>query len=528
MTYRSCPPLLEISHLTLGFGNAKHVVEDVSLNVNAGELVALVGESGSGKSLTALSVLGLTPTEAKRHSGVIRFNGHDVTSTHAVTPLRGNRIAMVFQEPMTALNPLHTIGRQIIESFRLHTRADRATCQAHLLELLDMVGLNELQGRLDAYPHHLSGGQRQRVMIAMAMANRPDLLICDEPTTALDVTLQQQILALLTSLQAKHHMGILLITHDLSVVRKIADRVAVMQQGRIIESGKTNDVFTNPQHPYTRHLIHALPDHLATHVAADAPTILSAESLSVRFPIKSSFLRRITGYVNALSSVNLSLKRGETLGIVGESGSGKSTLALALLRLTASEGRVVFMGSPIDSLSQKALRPLRRQMQLVFQDPFSSLNPRMTIGEIIAEGLRVHESLTQQERDLRVKAMLRDVGLEPEMASRYPHSFSGGQRQRIAIARAMILNPALVILDEPTSALDMSLQQQILALLAEFQRTRNVSYILISHDLRVIRALSHRVMVMRHGEVIESADVETLYTDPQHDYTRSLLDAVYR
>ena len=568
-------PLLAVDNLTLSFGTQKtRVIDGISFTVGAGELVALVGESGSGKSLTALSILGLEPAEAHKESGSIKFNGDELRGTNSLRRLRGNRIAMVFQEPMTALNPLHTIGRQIIESYRIHETTNAAACEKRLHELLDMVGLTHLRDRLNAYPHHLSGGERQRVMIAMAMANMPDLLICDEPTTALDVTLQKQILKLLKELQATYRMGILLITHDLPVVRKVADRVLVMQKGKIVEQGPTRELFAHPQHPYTHTLINALPNTAPTTVTAGAPTIINTTGLKVHFPIRSSFLRRTIGHVKAVDGITLNVREGETLGIVGESGSGKSSLIFALLRLVQSSGPIVFLGSPIDGLTRRAMKPLRKQMQIVFQDPFSSLNPRMNIGDIIAEGLFVHgipepfsspsrgedqgggdaatstdltlcpitptlpsplkgEELYHNHRTFRracrarVAEILQQVGLDADMSWRYPHEFSGGQRQRIAIARAMILKPKLVMLDEPTSALDMSVQAQVLELLARFQRELGVSYILISHDLRVIRALSHQVMVMQKGTCIESGSAAKIYEHPETDYTKALLHAAY-
>lgn len=525
--------LLSVENLNVSFGesaNKNTVIDDISFKVHAGELVALVGESGSGKSLTALSILGLTPQEATRNSGQIYFNGEDVCqATQArLQNLRGNRIAMVFQEPMSALNPLHTIGRQIIESFIWHQNPTSADAKKRLDELLDLVGLTHFKDRLHAFPHHLSGGERQRVMIAMAMANTPDLLICDEPTTALDVTLQHQILRLLKDLQQRYKMGILLITHDLPVVRKVAERVCVMKQGKIVEDRATADLFRAPEHAYTKQLIHALPPAQNPPISKDAATIITCENLRVYFPIKSTLLRRTIDVVRAVDDVSLSIKKGETLGLVGESGSGKSSLAFALLRLAKSTGSIVFMGDSIETRSRKELRHLRDKMQIVFQDPFSSLNPRMNVGYIIAEGLKTHrKNLSRKDIAAQVATILQEVGLEPAMAERYPHEFSGGQRQRIAIARAMILRPSFVVLDEPTSALDMSVQSTILSLLQRFQREIGVSYLLISHDLRVIRALSHQIIVLKGGKIVEAAETEALYNSPQHDYTKSLLHAAY-
>ena len=464
--------------------------------------------------------------------------GLGVIPPSVIKTLRGSRVGMIFQEPMSALNPLHTIDRQIMEAYcwhrKIHPRSNEA--KQKLAELLDAVGLTHLKTRARVYPHQLSGGERQRVMIAMAISNDPDLLIADEPTTALDVTLQQQILHLLKDLQKARGMAMLFITHDLLMVRQIADHVAVMHQGKIVEHGTTDALFTNPQQPYTQMLLAAAPQGVAAPLAADAKEILST-TLSVHFPIKTGLLRRVTGVVKAVDAISLSIRAGETIGVVGESGSGKTSLGLALLKLIPSQGPIVFMGNRIDTLTLRAFRPLRRQMQLVFQDPYGALNPRMTIGEIIAEGLMVHQKLTSEKVispvthqpphfiDQQVDEILRQVGLSPEMKYRYPHAFSGGQRQRIAIARAMVLKPALVVLDEPTSALDMSVQAQVLALLTALQQTHQVAYLFISHDLRVIRAMAHQVLVMKTGELVEHGPTETLFSNPQHPYTRALLSA---
>ncbi len=546
--------LLSIANLSIRFGQS-HVVRDLSLSVARGEIVAIVGESGSGKSLTALSTLKLLPGNAVV-TGEIHFNGTRI-STHSdaeMATLRGNRIGMIFQEPMTALNPLHTVDRQIIEPFCVHHCCARDSAEAteKLRTLMEVVGLSHLIPRGKLYPHQLSGGERQRAMIAMAIACDPDLLIADEPTTALDVTLQRQILDLLRNLQRERGMGMVFITHDLLTVRAIADRVVVMREGSVVESGETEAIFTAAKHPYTQMLLAAAPQGTPASIAADAREVLRAENLSVAFPVKSPFLRRTLRVVKAVDNVSLTLRAGETLGIVGESGSGKSSLAYALLRLIKSEGKIVFLGQNLNTLNTRSVRPLRRAMQLVFQDPYGSLNPRMTVGDIIAEGLGVHRSsphrgeagrgpsggtasshngltptlpLRGREIDHQVDSVMHAVGLTPEMKNRYPHEFSGGQRQRIAIARAMILKPALVVLDEPTSALDMSVQKQVLELLKSLQHSHQIAYLFISHDLRVIRSVAHQTLVLRHGELVESGATETLFTAPQHPYTKALLAA---
>lgn len=524
--------LLKIQNLSLSFGERK-VISNVSLQVAPGEMLALVGESGSGKSLTAISVLGLQPEEATIAGSVslgddeLMFMGKPNTATQM--RMRGNHIGMIFQEPMSALNPLHGIGKQIVESYKWHTRETGAPVQKKIAELMTRVGLSHFIDRADStYPHQLSGGERQRLMIGMAIANNPKLLIADEPTTALDVHLQQQIMALLKTLQTEQNMGVLLITHDLTVVQKIADRVAVMKNGEIVETGPVREVFSNPKHAYTRMLIDAMPKGNAVPVAADAEDVIACENLAVRYPIKSAILRRIKGHVEAVKPVSLSIRAGETLGIVGESGSGKSSLGNALLRLAPADGKIVFMGREIHGLTGHEIRPMRARMQLVFQDPFASLNPRLTVGEIIGEGLSVHHpDINRHAVDDAVQAMLAQVGLDPAMAERYPHAFSGGQRQRIAIARAMILKPSLIVLDEPTSALDMSVQAQVIELLRDLQASHHVAYMLISHDLRVVKAMSHYVMVLKAGEVVEQADTETLFSRPQHAYTKALMHAAF-
>ncbi len=553
--------LLEIKNLSIAFGDSK-VVDDVSLSVNKGEIVAIVGESGSGKSLTAQSILKLLPGNAEVSGTItISSNGDALPcvgfhpepervsgsaakgenlpsqvinaanllhySEREIAKLRGSRIGFIFQEPMTSLNPLHTIDRQIIESYLIHKKRKRSApaAKAKLKELYEAVGLTHLIARKKLYPHQLSGGERQRVMIAMAIANDPDLLIADEPTTALDVTLQKQILELLKSLQRERKMGMIFITHDLLTVRQMADRVVVMRDGKIVEQNSTEKLFGAPQHDYTKMLLAAAPHGHADAIKKDAREILRAENVNVTFPIKSAVLRRTLRVVNAVNNASFTLRAGETIGIVGESGSGKSSLAYALLKLIPSDGQIVFLGENIETLNTRSVRPLRHAMQLVFQDPYGSLNPRMAIGDIIAEGLLVHEKMSAAEREFRVDEVMDQVGLKPEMKLRYPHEFSGGQRQRIAIARAMILKPKLVVLDEPTSALDMSVQRQVLELLKNLQKTHDIAYVFITHDLRVVRSVAHQMLVLNHGNVVEHGATEELFTAPKHDYTRTLLAA---
>ena len=523
--------VLDLRDLCVRFrqdGRIIDAVNGVSFSVGRGETVALVGESGSGKSVTALATVSLLPDSAMV-TGSVRYNGAEMVG--AAEPdlrrVRGNDISFIFQEPMTSLNPLHTIRTQLGESLALHQGLTGDAARARIIGLLQKVGIREAESRLDAYPHQLSGGQRQRVMIAMALANGPDLLIADEPTTALDVTIQAQILELLADLKRTEGLSLLFITHDLGVVRRIADRVCVMQGGAIVEQGPTAQIFGAPRHPYTQKLLAAQPAGRPDPVAADAPEIVRTEGLRVWFPIHRGFLRRTVGHVKAVNNATLSVRAGETLGIVGESGSGKTTLALAILRLIPSTGPVVFLGRDLQSRHGKDLRDLRRNLQIVFQDPFGSLSPRMTVQQIIAEGLGVHGVEPGRDKRQMVADIMTEVGLDPAAMGRYPHEFSGGQRQRVAIARAMILRPKLVVLDEPTSALDMTVQVQIVDLLRALQRKWGLAYLFISHDLRVVRALAHKVIVMKDGDVVEAGVGAQVFEDPQHAYTRALLAAAF-
>ncbi|MGH7356386.1 MAG: ABC transporter ATP-binding protein [Candidatus Rokuibacteriota bacterium] len=526
--------LVAVRDLSVSFDTPTGTVEAVrgiSFDIGEGETVALVGESGSGKSVTALSILQLLPYPLARHpSGSITFRGRELVGAleSAILDIRGNRIAFVPQEPMTSLNPLHTIERQVSEVLFVHKRLSREAARARTLELLRLVGLAEAEARLDAYPHQLSGGQRQRVMIAMALANEPDLLIADEVTTALDVTIQAQILALLRDLQKRLGMAMLLITHDLNIVRKMAARVNVMTQGRIVEAGPTRGVFERPQHAYTRHLLAAEPRAASPRTGAAPPVLLSARDVRVWFPIKAGLFRRTVGHVKAVDGVSVDVRAGRTVGVVGESGSGKTTLGLALLRLQRCGGTIDFGGRPIHALHGAALRPLRREMQVVFQDPYGSLSPRLSVLQIVEEGLRVHGvGATAGARRALVEDVLVEVGLDPTACERYPHEFSGGQRQRIAIARAMVLRPRLVVLDEPTSALDMSVQAQIVDLLRALQTKYDLAYLFISHDLKVIRALSDEVIVMKDGQVVEQGTTATVFDAPRTSYTRALMAAAF-
>jgi len=533
-TPNTASPLLEISNLSISFGiddREVKAVRGVSFDIGKGETVALVGESGSGKSVTALSTIQLLPYPMAHHpSGSIRFNGEELVGANEDTlrRIRGNRIGMIFQEPMTSLNPLHNLEKQIGEVLFLHKKLDRVAARARVLDLLKQVGLRDAESRLQAYPHQLSGGQRQRVMIAMALANDPDLLIADEPTTALDVTIQAQILALLKELQQKRGMSMLLITHDLGIVRKVADRVCVMTDGKIVEQGDTAEIFNNPHHDYTQHLLAAEPKGKPATAAADAPVVVEAKDLKIWFPIKRGVLRKVVGHIKAVDGVSVEVREGHTVGVVGESGSGKTTLAMGLLRLERSEGQISFLGQSIQGKSWKELRPLRSEMQIVFQDPYGSLSPRMSVGQIIEEGMLIHmPKLTFDERRQLIAETLVEVGLDPETQDRYPHEFSGGQRQRISIARAMVLRPRLVVLDEPTSALDMSVQAQIVDLLRDLQQKHKLAYLFISHDLKVVRALADDVLVMRNGKVVEQGSAAKIFDDPVEDYTKALLKAAF-
>ncbi|MCW5722795.1 MAG: ABC transporter ATP-binding protein [Devosia sp.] len=521
-------PLLSVRDLAIRFG-ATEAVRTISFDIAPGETLALVGESGSGKSVSALSVLRLLPKSATI-SGSIAFEGTNLATAgeEALRGVRGNRIGMIFQEPMSSLNPVHTIGKQIGEVLAVHQGLRQSAARRRTLELLTDVGIPDPESRLDDYPHQLSGGQRQRVMIAMALANDPKLLIADEPTTALDVTVQAQILALLKSLQRRNGMAMLFITHDLSIVRKIADRVCVMTRGEIVESGQVAEIFTAPRHAYTRQLLAAAPGGTPNRPDETAETVVSARGLKVWFSIKRGLLRRTIGHIKAVDGIDLDIARGETLGVVGESGSGKSTLGYALLRLIPSQGRVVVLGESLSGRSGRAMRPLRRQMQIVFQDPFGSLSPRLSVREIVEEGLGVHmPRLTREERAQKVIAALEEVGLDPTTADRYPHEFSGGQRQRIAIARALVLEPGFLVLDEPTSALDVSIQAQVIDLLRSIQQRRGLTYLFISHDLRVVKALAHRLVVMRHGRIVEAGLAAAIFAAPQQAYTRQLIAAAF-
>jgi len=539
---------VSVAFRTPGGGAASPVVNRISFDIHRGETVALVGESGSGKSLTALSVLKLLPYPAAFHpSGAIMFfgqsgkqgeqamNGAAAGGRNILTmgdkelrSVRGGAISMIFQEPMTSLNPLQRVGRQIAEILQIHQAMPAAAAQKRAEELLRQVGIRDAAARLAAFPHELSGGQRQRVMIAMALANNPSLLIADEPTTALDVTVQAQILQLLAQLKAERNMAMLFITHDLAVVRKIADRVCVMTQGEIVESGAVEQIFTNPQHAYTKKLLAAAPKGRPAPAPAHSPVVLAGEQVKVWFPVKKGFLRRAKTFIKAVDGIDIAVKAGQTLAVVGESGSGKTTLGLALTRMIASQGAIHFAGQDISRYNYRQMRPLRAAMQIVFQDPFGALSPRMSVGEIIAEGLSVHErGLSRRGREEKVIKALREVQLDPAMRHRYPHEFSGGQRQRIAIARVLVLNPRFIMLDEPTSALDMSVQAQIIDLLRALQQKHNLSYLFISHDLKVVKALAHDVLVMQNGRPVEHGQAAEIFAAPQTAYTKALFDAAF-
>ncbi|WP_084863372.1 ABC transporter ATP-binding protein [Salibaculum halophilum] len=521
--------VLDVQDLSVSFrqdGVTTQAVNGVSFRVGDGETVALVGESGSGKSVTALSTVRLLGDSAQI-SGSVRYEGAEMVSADEaeLRRVRGNDISFIFQEPMTSLNPLHTIEKQLRESIELHQGLRGEALRAKIVELLEKVGIRDAAARLTAYPHQLSGGQRQRVMIAMALANGPDLLVADEPTTALDVTIQAQILDLLDRLKQDMTMSMLFITHDLGIVRKIADRVCVMKDGEIVEQGATEDIFQTPQHPYTRMLLAAESTGDPTPVPAKAPVVAEAENLKIWFPIQAGLLKRTVGHVKAVNDANFTVRAGETLGVVGESGSGKTTLALAMMKLLGSQGRIVFQGREIQGFREKQMRPLRGEMQIVFQDPYGSLSPRMTVEQIIAEGLSIHGTHGESEQRAMVAEIMGEVGLDPATMDRYPHEFSGGQRQRVAIARAMILRPRLLVLDEPTSALDMTVQVQIVDLLRDLQRKYQLAYLFISHDLKVVRALSHKIIVMKQGDVVEAGPVDRVFDAPETEYTRELMAA---
>jgi len=532
---KATDPILSIRDLSIAFGHGSRgvlAVDHVSFDIRKGETLALVGESGSGKSITALSVMKLLPYPAAHHpSGSIKFQGRELLTMKEdqIRDVRGNDIAIIFQEPMTSLNPLHTIEKQIREILMLHQGLTGPAARARIVELLGQVGIPDPAGRLGSYPHQLSGGQRQRVMIAMALANEPDLLIADEPTTALDVTVQAQILKLLKDTQTSLGMSMLFITHDLGIVRKLADRVCVMQRGKIVEQGEVERVFTAPEHPYTQALLAAEPEPDPAPPCPEAPVVVETKDLKVWFPIKRGVLRKVVGHIKAVDGVSIELRKGETLGVVGESGSGKTTLGLAILRLISSTGPIVFMGNEIDGLKFKQMRPFRHNMQIVFQDPYGSLSPRMSVSDIIEEGLWVHHpGLSRAEGEKRVVDALTDVGLDPQTRYRYPHEFSGGQRQRIAVARALVLEPTFIVLDEPTSALDMLIQSQMVDLLRDLQKRHDLTYMFISHDLRVVAALASRLLVMRHGKMVEEGAAAELFKAPKTEYTRALFAAAFK
>ena len=527
-------PLLKISGLHTSFGGGQDevkAVRDISLTIEKGETHALVGESGSGKSVTALSVMQLLPYPRAHHSGgSITFQGQELigAETDTMREIRGNRIAMIFQEPLTSLTPLHSIEKQIAEVLHLHKALSPDEAHARVLELLDLVGLSEAKTRLGALPHEFSGGQQQRVMIAMSLANDPDILIADEPTTALDVTIQAQVLKLLQDFQEKLDMAMLLITHDLGIVRHMADTVSVMTDGEIVEQGTAEQVFANPSHEYTKHLLAAEPKGRPDAPPADAPEVMNAGDIKVWFPIKKGIIRRTVDHVKAVDGITLSVRQGHTLGVVGESGSGKSTLGRALLKLEKSRGEITFEGRSLQAMNAKDLKPYRREMQIVFQDPFGSLSPRLAIRQIVEEGLLVHGlGDSYDARRALVAEVLGEVGLNPDTMDRYPHEFSGGQRQRICVARALVLRPKLIVLDEPTSALDMSVQAQIVDLLRDLQIRHNLAYLFISHDLKVVRALAHDLIVIRAGRVVEQGPADAVFDNPKEDYTKALMKAAF-
>lgn len=526
-------PLLSVKDLAIQFSVGNKTVDAVhqlSFDLHPGETLAIVGESGSGKSVSTLALLQLLPPASSRiPSGSAIFKGKELLhcSEPEIRAIRGNRISMIFQEPMTSLNPLHTIEKQISESLLLHKQMSRPAAKARVIELLELVGIPDPAGRLADYPHQLSGGQKQRVMIAMALANEPDILIADEPTTALDVTVQKQVLELIKSLQKTLDMAVILISHDLNVVRHNADHIVVMKQGHVVESNSCEAIFNTPQHAYTQTLIHAEPKGRPAEVPENSARLLEADNLRVHFPVQRNFWGKPVRFMKAVHDISIAINEGETLGIVGESGSGKTTLGMAILKLINSEGRINFAGQPIEHLNQAQFRPFRKDIQIVFQDPYGSLSPRMSISQIIAEGLDIHKIGSKESQDQVIIEAMQEVELDPDMRHRYPHEFSGGQRQRIAIARALALKPKLIILDEPTSALDRTVQVQVIELLKRLQEKHGIAYIFISHDLAVVKALSHRVVVMKQGQIVEQADCNTLFADPKEEYTRELLSAAY-
>lgn len=526
----STKPILRVSNLSVSFTQGEevnHAVKDISFDLIKGKTLALVGESGSGKSVTAHAILRLLPEKSCHFpSGSVLYKDKELLNTpvREMQSIRGNGIGMIFQEPMTALNPLHTVEKQISEVLILHNKLTTKDIHLRVIELLTLVGIPDAKTKLSAYPHELSGGQRQRVMIAMALSNEPDILIADEPTTALDVSIQKQVLNLLKDLQAKMGMAILLITHDLGVVRKYADRVAVMTEGNLVETADCQQLFTAPKHPYTQKLLSSEPSGTPCAINEDRRTLLEVNNFNVWFPIKKGIFKRTVGHVKAVNNINFTLQKGKTLGIVGESGSGKTTLVQGLLRLCASNGPINFNGENIQGLSQRQVRPFRKSLQIVFQDPFSALSPRMSAADIISEGLAIHSTCSEEETEQLIIATMQEVGLDPDTRHRYPHEFSGGQRQRIAIARALILKPDLIVLDEPTSALDRSVQCQVVDLLRHLQETYQFSYIFISHDLKVVKALSHDVIVLKDGIVLEQGQANDVFNNPQTEYTKELID----
>ncbi|MCY4543551.1 MAG: ABC transporter ATP-binding protein [Rhodobacteraceae bacterium] len=524
-------PLLDVESLSVTFHQERRAikaVDGISFSIDRGETVALVGESGSGKSVTALATVGLLPANAVVE-GSVKFDDSEMVGAgfSKLRKVRGNRISFVFQEPMTSLNPLHTLEKQIGEMLRVHQDLSTSEIRSRTIELLEKTGIEDPAKRLKCHPHQFSGGQRQRIMIAMALANSPSLLIADEPTTALDVTIQAQILDLLAELQKQEHMAMLFITHDLNIVRRIADRVCVMQAGRIVESDSCRRIFSMPQHSYTKLLLAAEPTGRPDEVPSDAVTVVEATDVRVWFPIKRGMLKRTVSHVRAVNSANISMRRGETVGIVGESGSGKTTLALAITRLVSCKGSISIGGRELNGLRSDRLRPYRRNMQIVFQDPYGSLSPRMTVEQIVSEGLRIHERLSRRQGRNRAIQVLEEVGLSEDMLNRYPHEFSGGQRQRIAIARSMILRPKIVVLDEPTSALDRTVQAQIVDLLLSLQRKHGISYLFISHDLRIVRSLAHHIIVMKDGDIVESGTADSVFEKPRAGYTKALMRASF-